>query len=165
MPTERLLRLRACNESLLSPSPEPDGGRRAQSAASARPFGLHASPQRAADGSGGSASARHQHAHSQPRGQQLSARGYAAARQRRERAERPASAAGRWPNRIQRDALIVDLACDTTRVAPSPSLWMLSLSAPIEALWKEGPQTGASRRALARVDAELGRLLVCFSEA
>ena len=77
----------------------------------------------------------------------------------------PPSGRSDWPTLDERDGLLVDLACDTTRLEPTPSLWLLRLSAPGDAVWRNGPGTGASRKAFARADARLRRLLGCFADS
>ena len=79
------------------------------------------------------------------------------------RVRMPSDAPAGWPDLRERDALVVDLACDAARLANPPQLWLLRLVAPSEPLWREGPDSSAMRSALAQVDAEIDRLLGCLA--
>ena len=81
------------------------------------------------------------------------------------RARMPKGAGSDWPDLPERDSLVVDLACDASRLADPPDLWLLRLVAPMGPLWRDGPDTLSMRRSLARVDAELDRLLTCLNQA
>lgn len=83
----------------------------------------------------------------------------------RVRARMPKGAGADWPDLAQRDSLVVDLACDASRLASPPDLWLLRLVGPTGPLWRDGPDTLSLRRSLARIDAELDRLLTCLKQA
>jgi arylsulfatase A-like enzyme len=80
-------------------------------------------------------------------------------------ASRPAAASAGWPSSSERDALLVELACEIARSPAPPQLWLLHLDQTREALRRHGPDSEGARAAFGRVDARVARLLACFHEA
>jgi len=78
----------------------------------------------------------------------------------------PADGDPSWPSPAQRDALIVDMACELA-FAPeaAPALWLLRLEGGGEALPRHGPGSEAARAAFATVDRRIGTLLGCLDDA
>jgi len=76
----------------------------------------------------------------------------------------PPGAGAEWPSAADRDALVVDLACDVARQPSPPQLWLLRLAQTGAALRHFGPDSARAREARARVDAELVQLLRCLSD-
>ena len=70
-----------------------------------------------------------------------------------------------WPTAAERDALLMDLACDIARSGTPPALWLLRLSQPAGPLRVAGPNSDAARSALAAADKNVERLLDCLSGA
>ena len=64
-----------------------------------------------------------------------------------------------------RDSLAQRLACEIARQPVVPGLWLVRFEQSGDALVRFGPGTDGARAALARVDADLGRLLECFRAA
>lgn len=77
----------------------------------------------------------------------------------------PDAATPGWPTPRQRDALMVDIACEVARAPNPPQLWLLRLSQARSALNASGPWADSSRIALQRTDGLLGRLLHCLGES
>ena len=77
----------------------------------------------------------------------------------------PKTPDARWPRAAERDALMVDLACDIARSQALPALWMIRLEGGASAQLAYGPGTTESWRAFVAVDQQLARLTACLSRA
>jgi len=86
-----------------------------------------------------------------------------ALRQRARRAGLDDPAAGREGG--PRDALLASLACELLGAERPPGLTMIRLSQAAPELWRQGPDAPEVSEALARVDAEIERLLACLVRA
>jgi hypothetical protein len=65
----------------------------------------------------------------------------------------------------ERDAFLVDAACEIVSAPAPPRLVLLRLSGSAVALRAAGPHAAEARQALARADAELGRLAGCLERS
>ncbi|MCZ6463338.1 MAG: alkaline phosphatase family protein [Proteobacteria bacterium] len=77
----------------------------------------------------------------------------------------PEEAGASWPSARERDALLVDTACEIAAAPSPPQLWLLHLVQTGLALAQYGPAGEGARAAFGRADAELRRLVDCFGRA
>ena len=70
-----------------------------------------------------------------------------------------------WPPAADRDAALVDLACEVVARERPPAVVLLRLAQVAEVAEREGPGTPAEASALAAADAQLGRLIGCLADA
>ncbi len=70
-----------------------------------------------------------------------------------------------WPDADDRDALVTSLACELLAEPNAPQLYLLRLAGAEEPLRRGGPRAPGLARALAGVDARIGRLVGCLADA
>jgi hypothetical protein len=70
-----------------------------------------------------------------------------------------------WPTAVEKDAAMVELACRVAASDRDPGLWLIRLDQSARFARAAGVKTPETDAALGRIDAALGRLLVCLETA